>query len=307
MSRNKMNNEARAPIAIAERAAGTLPALFLFLLLCLATMPAAAQKADHVPDELEGIGITEHLNATIPLDLPFADENGKPVTLRDYFKGDKPVILDLGYYRCPMLCGLVLNGLTDAMKPLDWTAGEKFTVIAVSVDPLETPTLAKLKKQTYMKEYARPDGVSGWHFLTGPESSITALTEAVGFGFKWNEKRQEFAHAAVLTILTPEGKVSRYLYGVQFETKDLRLSLLEASQGKIGSTMDRIILFCHRYDPTAGTYTLAAMNIMRVGATLTLLVFGIALFLLWRRDLRRKHHGAPGDPEALVEAGSKTP
>jgi len=287
-----------------RRARAVAPFFFAAFLLPFAAAPGFAQRADTVPDELEGVGIEEHLKEQVPLDLPFTDENGKEVTLRDYFDGDKPVILQLGYYRCPMLCGLVLNGLTDAMKGMDWSAGTKFTVLSVSIDPLETPALAKLKKQNYLKEYGRREAGAGWHFLVGPEKSIKALTGAVGFNYKWNEEREEFAHAAAIVVLTPKGTVSRYLYGVMFESKDVRLSLLEASEGKIGSTVDKIILFCHQYDPSSGTYTLAALNLMRFGAVLTLLVVGVTLLIFWRRETRRKHQEAVHEP--LAEAGGKT-
>ncbi len=255
---------------------------------------ALAQLADQVPEELEGVGVTEHLKEKIPLDLEFTNAEGKAVSIGEYFDGERPVILNLGYFRCPMLCGLVVNGMTDAMKEMPWTPGKEFQIVTVSIDPLETSTLAKLKKQNYLKDYGRPAAAGGWHFLTGKEKNIQALTDAVGFHFKWNDERQEFAHTAVLTVLTPDGEISRYLYGVMFDPQTLRLSLAEASEGKVGSTVDKVLLFCFQYDPEEGSYALAAMNLMRAGGVLTLLILGVGLFIFWRRELRHKTNAEAG-------------
>jgi protein SCO1 len=263
-------------------------------LLCLAAAASvcAARPADRTPPELEGVGITEHLDAQIPLDLEFVDENRKPVKLGDYFVGRRPVILTLNYYRCPMLCTLQLNGMVEALKELPWTPGDEFEIVTVSFDPAETPALAKVKKQNYMKEYARPSAARGWHFLTGSKKSIKTLTETVGFGYKWNQDRGEWMHVAALFICTPDGRISRYLYGVMFEPNAVRLSLVEASDGKVGSTLDRFILYCYHYDAEAGTYSLAAFNIMRLGGVLTVAVLGTALTTFWVREARRKKSAA---------------
>lgn len=245
--------------------------------------PVAQQLQAKIPAEVEGLEPDEKLNEHIPLSLTFKDERGKTVTLDDYFKGDKPVILNLGYFRCPMLCGLILNGLTDAMKEIPWTPGQEFEVLTVSFDARETPTLANLKKQNYIKSFGRPSAAAGWHFLTGDEANIQALCDAVGYKFRWNAKRAEYAHPSVLIIMTPEGKISRYLYGVQFVPTTLRLSLVEASQGKIGTTKDRVLLYCFHYDADAGTYSLAAQRVMTVGGILTVFVLSLWLVPQWRR------------------------
>jgi protein SCO1/2 len=276
--------------------------------LAAAALPRAAAVAQtpDLPDALEGVGVTEHLDEHIPLDLEFVDELGKRVTLQDYFKPGRPVLLTLNYSNCPMLCSLQLNALVDGgdyfrareapggLKGIDWTAGNEFAMLTVSIDPLETPTQAKLTQQRYMKVYGRPGAAQGWHFLTGSKENIQALADAIGFGFRWNEARKEYSHPAVTTVLTPDGRVSRYLYGVEYDPQTLRLSLVEAAEGRIGSTVDRIILYCFHYDADSGRYAPAAMNIMRVGGVLTVLVLGATLSVFWLRDVRRKRAGRQG-------------
>ncbi len=258
-----------------------------------AASPSPSPTPPPLPDELEGVGIEEKSGEQTPLDLRFTDSAGKPVVLEQYFGGDRPVILNLGYYGCPMLCGLILNGMLDSLKDIDMLPGEDFEIITVSIDPAESTSLARLKKQNYLKAYGKPAAARGWHFLTGDERNIRALADAVGFKYKWIERRKEFSHSAALIVLTPEGKISRYLYGVQFPRKTLRLSLVEASEGKIGSTFDRITLYCFHYDPAEGTYTLAAHNVMRLGAVTTVLALGSVLgvaFLRERRQRRRSDY-----------------
>lgn len=252
----------------------------------LATVAAAqpGQRAEPLPAELEGVGITERLGQTVPLDLAFHDETGREVRLGEYLDGTRPVILNLMYMGCPMLCGLVSNGLIDAMREIDQTAGGEYGVLSVSIDPTETATLATVKRQEYLRQYGRPAAAGGWHVLTGDEPSIRALTDAVGFGYRWNEKRQEFAHAAVLVILMPDGTVSRYLYGVQYDPRTLKLSLVEAADGKTGSTLDKFLLFCFHYDAAKGRYGPAAMNLMKVGAGLTVVAIGALVLGLRRRE-----------------------
>jgi protein SCO1/2 len=262
--------------------------------------PAATpERAEALPPELEGVGIDEHLNAQLPLDLEFTDHAGKKVRLRDYFDGQHPVVLTLNYYKCPMLCGLMLNGLLDALRQLDWTAGEQFQVVTISFDPLETYQLAAIKRRNYLAQYERPAAASGWPFLVGRKASIDPLLEASGYRIRWNEKQQQWMHITALIICTPDGRISRYLYGVLFEPKTLRLSLVEASQGKIGSTLDRVLLYCYHYE--GGTYTLTAMNIVRAGGMLTLLVLGTLLIVFWRRE-RRRTPSRTARPEAVAPA-----
>ena len=243
-------------------------------------------RGEELPEELEGVGVTEHLGDQIPLDLTFLDENGQTVTLAKYFDGARPVILNLGYMGCPMLCGLVANGMVDGMNGMKHSVGEEYAVLSVSIDHTETATLAKAKKGGYLKQYERPAAAQGWHWLTGREDQIRQLTEAVGFGFKWNDTRQEYAHAAVLIVLSPDGKVMRYLYGVQFEAKTMQLSLVEAADGKTGSSLDKILLFCFHYDAESGRYGPAARNIMKAGGIITLVVIA-GIILGFRRRERR--------------------
>jgi protein SCO1/2 len=257
-------------------------------MLFLAALPAAAQRTEPLPKDLEGVGITEHAGARLPLDLEFKDEDGKTVNLAQYFNGDRPVILTLGYYRCPMLCTLVLNSLVDGLKDLPWTPGQEFEIVTVSIDPTETPTLAKLKKQNYLEEYGRAGAAGGWHFLTGREESIRKLADAVGFGYRYVEERGQYAHPAAIFVVTPDGRMAKYLYGVLYQPKTLRLALAEAGQGKIGTTTDQLLLYCFHYDAQEGRYVLAATNIMRFGGATTAVVVGLWLAVSWRRGARRK-------------------
>ncbi|HES58068.1 MAG TPA: SCO family protein [Firmicutes bacterium] len=258
--------------------------------LLLGSPSARAQSDEYVPEELIDVDIVEHLEAQVPLDLTFVDENEQEVQLGDYFKEDKPVLLTLIYFNCPMLCSLVLNGMVDSLQEVDLKPGEQYELVTVSFNPEEGPALAKLKKQNYIKDFGVAGASQSWHFLTGEEPQIKALTETIGFKYQWNEERQEFAHAAAIFVITPEGKVSRYLYGVAFEPQDVRLALLEASEGRIGNTVDRILLYCYQYDPESGSYAPVAMNIMRLGGVAVIIVLAIILVPLWLRDLRRKQH-----------------
>ena len=265
------------------------------LIVSCVLLPAAAVAEDRVeplPAELAGVGITEKLDHQIPLDASFRDEEGRQVRLGDYFDRGQPVILNLMYMSCPMLCGLVSNGLSDAMKQLSWTAGDEFAVLSVSFDPSERPTLAKLKKLNYVEQLGRPAAADGWHFLTGDEQQIRRLTDAVGFGFRWNEERREFAHAAVIIVLTPDGRVSRYLYGVQYDPRTVRLSLVEAGDGQIGTAQDKFLLYCFRYDAAQGRYGPAAQRLVKAGGLLTTLVIAILIFNFWRRDRNQADTGA---------------
>jgi protein SCO1 len=243
-------------------------------------------RIEPVPKALARVGIEEKLDAALPLQAVFKDEAGRDVTLGSYFRPGHPVLLTLNYYRCPMLCTLELNGLTAAMKQLAWTPGDEFTVVTVSFDPAETPALARGKKQSYLEDLGRPSAEAGWHFLTGSEASIRALTAAVGFSYEYDKATDQFGHAAVVMVATPEGRVARYLYGVTFAPETLKLGLLEASKGKIGSTWERFILYCYHYDANQGRYALAALTIMRVGGALTVLVLCCVIGGFWLRDRR---------------------
>lgn len=238
------------------------------------------EQAAALPDEVKNAGITEKLQQQVPLDLTFTNEAGEPVELSTYFTPGKPVLLNLGYYECPMLCGLVWQGMVKSLKQLSWTPGNEFTVVTVSFAPKETAELAAKKKATMIDDLGRPEAAAGWHFLTGSEENVRALADAVGFGYQWVEAKQQYAHTAAMILLTPEGKVSRYLYGIEFPAKTLRLSLVEASEGKAGSTADQILLYCFNYDPTAGQYTVQVMNLMRLAGVTTLVVLFIAITVM---------------------------
>ena len=235
------------------------------------------------PPRLENVGIEQHRDAQLPPDLAFRDETGKPVRLGDYF-GRKPLILDLAYYNCTMLCSEVLSGLTSAMKMVKFDLGKEFEVITVSFDPRETPEMAGAKKNDYVHRYGRPHAAAGWHFLTGQAEAINALTRAVGFQYQYDPKINQFAHATAIMVLTPQGRVSRYFYGVDFPPKDLRMGLVEASQGKIGNAVDQVLLYCYHYDPATGKYGAMVANILRLAAAATIVILGIFLFIMFRLE-----------------------
>jgi protein SCO1/2 len=235
------------------------------------------------PPYLQNVGIEQHLDGQVPPDLSLVDDTGRAVKLGDYF-GKKPLILNLVYYNCTMLCGEALAGLTGAMKMVKFDVGNEFDVITVSFDPRETPAIAAAKKQVYLKRYGRPAAASGWHFLTGPAESISALTKAVGFQYQYDPKIKQYAHATAIMVLTPHGRISRYFYGVDFPPKDLRMGLVEASQGKIGNAVDQVLLYCYHYDPATGKYGAVVSNMLRLGGGLTILILGGLLFILFRLE-----------------------
>jgi protein SCO1/2 len=235
------------------------------------------------PPHLQNVGIEQHLDAQVPADLAFIDDSGRSVKLGDYF-GHKPLILNLVYYNCTMLCGEALSGLTGAMKMVKFNVGDEFDVVTVSFDPRETPAVAAAKKQDYLKRYGRANAASGWHFLTGPAESINALTKAVGFQYEYDAKSSQYAHATAIMVLTPQGRISRYFYGVDFPPKDLRMGLVEASQGKIGNSIDAVLLYCYHYDPATGKYGAVIANILRLAAAATILILGGFIFIMLRLE-----------------------
>ncbi len=235
------------------------------------------------PLYLQNVGIEQHLDAQVPPDLTFTDDTGRPVKLGDYF-GTKPLILNLVYYNCTMLCGEALAGLSGAMKMVKFDVGNQFDVITVSFNPQETPEIAAAKKQEYVKRYGRPGAASGWHFLTGPAESINSLTKAVGFQYQYDPKSNQYAHATAIMVLTPQGHISRYFYGVDYPPKDLRMGLVEASQGKIGNAVDQVLLYCYHYNPETGKYGAVITNILRLAAGFTILLLAGLLFILFRLD-----------------------
>jgi protein SCO1/2 len=256
-----------------------------------------------LPKELQGVDIVEHLDERLPLDLEFTDEDGNRVRLGDIIDGSRPAILQLGYYRCPMLCDLVLNAAMDGLNGVeDLSAGADFDVVSVSVNPEEGPELAILKKKGYLLDYDRPGASRGFHFLTGPAENSKALADAVGFGFA-RQDDGEFAHAAAIYVITPDGRISRYLYGVEFEPKTLRFAIMEGGEGRIGSTLERFILWCHVYDPESGSYQLFAFRVMQLGGVATLFVMVLGLGLLWMRE----RHRTASTAVAVAPAGSGVP
>ena len=232
---------------------------------------------------LTQIGVDQKLNAAVPQDLRFKDELGWDVQLRDLFKG-KPVILSLVYYECPMLCSMTLNGLVRSMRPLAFDIGDEFEVITISFDPNETPGLAAAKKDVYVNDYGRAGAASGWHFLTGSADSIARLTEAVGYRYQWDEYTKQWAHVSAIMVLTPDGRVSQYLYGIEFSSRDLRLSLVQASRNKIGTLVDRILLYCYQYNPHTGRYGVVIMNTVRLASVATVLALAAFIILNRRRE-----------------------
>lgn len=279
--------QTRAALAAAFVASMTMVGTMVGSMVCM-TSTAHAQLNLGVPEELKGVDIIENLDAQLPLDARFTDDAGRQVSLRDYFDGKRPVLLQLGYNRCPMLCSLVLNGAFDGLKGVDWTPGNEFEMVSVSIDPTETATLAKAKKEAYLADFDRAGAAPGVHFLTGTEVMSKAVADAVGFQFK-RQPDGEYAHAAAIFLIKPDGKISRYMYGAKFEPKDLRMGLLEASQGRIGTTLDRFILWCHIYDPDARGYVLQARKVMTIGGAVTLVALAGGLGAFWRAELRKKN------------------
>jgi protein SCO1/2 len=257
----------------------------LLLISLIASATAGAQiPIQKVYDEVR---IDQRLGGQLPLDLVFCDEQGKPVALNDYFHSG-PVVLSLVYFQCPMLCTQVLNGMVDGFRGLSFSAGKEFTVITVSIDPRETPSLASEKKEGYLEAYGRTGAARGWHFLTGDEASVKALADAVGFHYLFDPRSGQFAHAAGIMIATPEGRLSRYLYGIQFEPKDLRFALMDASHDRIGTAIDRLLLLCYEYDPLTGKYGSVIMNVFRGAGALTIILLGGGIVLLLRRERRKQ-------------------
>jgi protein SCO1/2 len=235
------------------------------------------------PTYLENVGIEQRLDTQVPADLAFTDDTGRAVHLGDYY-GRKPIILNLVYYNCTMLCGEALAGLTGALKMVKFDIGKEFEVVTVSFNPKETPQIAAEKKQDYLQRYGRPGAAAGWHFLTGPPDSINALTRAVGFQYQYDEKISQYAHATAIMVLTPQGRISRYFYGVDFPPKDLRMGLVEASEGKIGNLTDQVLLYCYHYNPATGKYGAVVSNILRLGAVITIVLLGGFLLILFRLE-----------------------
>lgn len=259
-------------------------------LALLCAKPAPAQIMDPTqniavrPDLLKDVSIDQKLNDQVPLDLKFRDEHGNPVSLGQFFTPGKPVVLSLVYFSCPMLCTEELNGLDRSLKLIPMSIGKDFQVVTVSIDPTDEPIMAETKQELYTGMYGRPGSASGWHFLTGENSQIKALADAVGYHYAYDPDSKQFAHAALIIVLTGEGKISRYFYGVSYPSRDLRLGIEDASDGKIGSPVDQVLLFCYHYDPHTGKYGLVISRVIQLGGGITLLALGLLVFFLARGE-----------------------
>ncbi|HXC88458.1 MAG TPA: SCO family protein [Candidatus Cybelea sp.] len=249
--------------------------------------------AGNMPSILENVGFQPQLNARLPLDLAFRDETGGDVQLREYFS-EKPVLLALVYYGCPMLCNQTEQGVVGALRMLSFNPGRDYEVVFVSFDPRESPDMAAQKKESAMTHFRRPETASGWHFLTGRKESIDALTKGANFRYSFDQKSNLFAHASGILLLTPDGRISRYFYGVEYPARDIRLGLVDASAGKIGTPVDRALLFCYQYDPTSARYSASILRIIRFGGVLTMLALFAGILMFRRRDIaaRTKLEGA---------------
>jgi protein SCO1/2 len=274
-----IKNLVRNRLGLARAIAGVL---FVGCLLSLAR-PARGGDSTTLPPLLRGVGIDQRLNEQLPLDLPFLDEDGKSVRLGDYF-GKRPVVLSLIYYACPMLCTTAENGLLEALKQVKFDVGYQFDVLTVSFDSKDTPAAASAKKSIYAGLYGRKGAARGWHFLTGSEASIRRLTQAVGFHYNYDPTTKQFAHATGIIVLTPEGRISRYFYGIQYPAGDLRLALVDSSNNQIGNPVDAVLLFCSHYDPAVGKYGLVISRVLQIAGAFTVLTLGTLMLVMFLRE-----------------------
>ena len=269
--------------------------------------PSSGIPASQMPAVLSTVSFDQRLNQQLPLDLPFKDEDGREVRLGAFF-GQRPVILAFVYYECPMLCTQVLNGLTTSLTVLDERVGREFDVVAVSFDPRETPVLASGKKKAYTDRYKRPASVGGWHFLTGSEASIKALTDAAGFHYTWDAKSQQFAHPSGIVIVTPDGRVSRYFFGIEYASRDVKFALMESSAGKIGNAIDQLLLYCYHYDPATGSYGFVAMGAVRIAGAVTLVaLLGFVIVSIAREGSRGPQAPSAPAPSAPAPSAPSAP
>jgi protein SCO1 len=258
--------------------------LFAFTVALVAAAGPAFSIADtKLPAELEGVGVKEKIGLPIDTSLEFLGEDGRVAPLKKYLSPDRPTILTLVYYECPSLCNLVLNGLTQSLEKVDWNVGKEFNLVTVSINPAETPQLAALKRQNYLAQYGR-DVRGGWPFLVDYNKNVQKLAQQVGWMYKYDQKQKQYAHSAAIILLTPDGRVARYLYGIRFKPTDVKLGLTEAGEGKVGGWTERLTLMCFHYDPDSKSYVLFAQNVMRFGGGLVVLALGFVLYKLWRRE-----------------------
>ena len=259
----------------------------LVIVLVLASASQANAQTGSLPTSLGGVGLEEMLGKSIPLETIFLDESGQSVHLAEFFDGKTPVIINFVYHNCPMLCSVVLESITETLKLIPWVPGQEFRVLTISFSAIETPEMAAQTKERILMKLGKPEARSGWHFLTGTEENILALTESVGFKFKWVESTQEFAHPSALVFVSGDGLITRYLNGINYPSADVRRAIMEASEGKVGSPLDQVLLYCYRYDPNSNSYVLHATNLMKIGGLFTLLMIGFGLFIFWRRERQK--------------------
>jgi protein SCO1/2 len=271
--------------------------------LVLATGVAAAhpvaeseqvERLEPTPKQLQGVDVNEHLGANLPKNLRFRDESGREVVLSQYFDGQHPVLLTLNYANCPMLCSLVLTGLVKGLKEVEWGINRDFQVVTVSLDPTQSLELTQRTKDRYLTQYGRPGAEPGWHFLTGSAENVRAYADAIGFSYRYDEKRKEYAHPAAVALVSPSGMIARYLYGIEFDPRTLHLGLVEASEGRIGTTVDKIVLYCFHYDSSEGRYAPAARRVMQIGAAIAVVLIAGFIVVLQRADSKRRRHLAQG-------------
>lgn len=263
--------------------------ILFFSLLGLASPKDAGMPATEQPRELKDVGITEHLGQNLDLSLIVKNEKGESVPLSTFVGGKKPVLLSLVYFSCPGLCNFHLNGVTDALKLMDWSVGENFDIIALSFDAKESSDVALKKKESYLKLYSRAGTENGWHFLTADEDTIKKITEKVGFQYKWDDVGKEWAHASAAIVLTPDGKIARYLHGILFEPRDLKLAMIEAADGKIATFQEKLVWYCYKYDPHTSKYALAATQVMKLGGGVFVLLMAIFLVPFWFRSRKEQN------------------
>lgn len=272
-------------------AKAALAASLLFAHVAKADPIPSSERVDPqiaLPKQLDPVKVNEHLGARLPKDLAFKDQNGKSVTLGQYFDGHVPVILTFNYSDCPMLCSLMLNGLVEGLKKVSYVPGKDFRILTVSIDHKETPAHALRTQKKYVAEYGRPEAAESWHFLTGSEENVRAYAQALGFGYAYVPERKEYAHPSVVALGSPDGRIVRYLYGIEYPEQSLKLALLESSQGKIGNSLDRLILYCFHYDASIGRYAPVAAKVMRVGGAFSVVFLAGFLVLLWRADAKKR-------------------
>jgi protein SCO1/2 len=279
----------------------SLQAVLLAALLFASPVAAApvspgerVDRVDPVPKQLRSVDVKERLGQELPRSLGFRDASGRPVTLGEFFDGKHPVILTLNYSNCPMLCSLQLNGLVEGLKKVEWGINQDYRIVTVSLDPNEPAELSQRTQNRYLTQYARPEAPGGWHFLAGSEANVKAYAEAIGFSYQYDEKRQEYAHPAAIALASPDGRIMRYLYGLEYQPKTLHLALVESSEGRIGSTLDKLILYCFHYDATEGRYAPVARNVMQLGGGGFAVLLAGFVIILSRSDAKKRRRAPEG-------------